>query len=205
MLKTYLYDWGGANEALFHFINNWRGGFLDRFMWLGTLLGDHRNFPYYATAIALAGFFGGMRERSGYERAEDVVALRWLAVLAMFCVAYLLDGLFLTIVKNGLDYPRPLVALGAAAVHVVGTPELHRGFPSGHASFAVTFVASLWPVLGRVPRGMGLAFIGWVAVSRVNVGAHFPADVLAGMASAWVIVLAVRWALLELGNRAQRS
>lgn len=204
MLKAWLYDWGGGNEALFHLVNDWRGAFLDPFMRLGTQLGDHRNFPFYAAAMALAGFSGAMRERARYGRPEDVVALRWLGVLAMFGVAYLLDGLFLRIVKIELDFPRPLLALGAGAVHVVGEPELHRGFPSGHASFAVTLVASLWPVLERAAKRIGLAFVAWVAVSRVNVGAHFPADVVAGMASAWIVVVVVRWALLELGDRWQQ-
>ena len=76
--------------------------------------------------------------------------------------------------------------------YVVGEAEFRRSLPSGHASFAMLIAASLWPMLGRWQRWAALFFVAWVGVSRVNVGAHFPADVLASWLTALPAVLLAR-------------
>lgn len=190
MLKEIFYDWGGANVWLFHAVNGWRGTALDRFMLLGTQLGDHKLFPAYLTLIVLAGAFAA--SRAARIEAQRQQAMLWLGVLSVLCVAYLLDGAFLTWAKSWFDFPRPLLALPPGAVHVIGAAEYRHSLPSGHASFAMTIAASLWPMLKRWQRWAAMAFVLWGGVSRVNVGAHFPADVLAGWLSAWLIVWLIR-------------
>lgn len=188
MLKWILYDWGGANLRLFHTINDLRGPVLDRFMLLGTQIGDHALFPVYLTLIVLVAAFAVNRD----QKMGKKLAMRWLGTLSFLCVAYLLDGAFLTWAKHWFDFPRPLLALPQGAVHVIGEAEYHRSLPSGHASFAMLVAASLWPMLKRWQRWAAMGFVVWVGVSRVNVGAHFPADVLASWLTALPLVLLVR-------------
>ena len=191
-MKELLYDWGGANAWLFYAINRWHGDALDAVMRLGSFLGDHNRFPGYVavlTLIALWRITRGDKPR------------RWLGVLAVFSVAYLLDGLLIDWVKHALDFPRPLAALAPDTVHIVGTPEYRESFPSGHAMFAVTCAASLWPLLGRAGRGAAAAFVLWVAFSRISLGMHFPADVIAAGLLALAIVLSLRLALQKLMRR----
>ena len=74
--------------------------------------------------------------------------------------------------------------------------DLNHSFPSGHAAFAVLMAASLMP---RIASGAQLALIVFAAlacVSRIWVGAHYPADVLAGALIALVIVSLVRFAVM---------
>jgi membrane-associated phospholipid phosphatase len=59
-------------------------------------------------------------------------------------------------------------------------------------------VASIWPLLLGWQRWIGVIFVAWVGISRVSVGAHFPADVLAGFISSFLIVILVRAALTKL-------
>lgn len=184
-MKSILYDWGGFNVWLFHRINDVHGPLLDAFMRLGTVLGDHALFPVYGALLGVASL-------AATRKAPAERAMPWLTVMVVFVVAYSLDGLVVAWLKHYFDFPRPPLALSAGSVHIVGAAEFRHSLPSGHASFAMLCAASIWPVLGRSGRATAAFFVLWVCVSRVSVGAHFPADVLAGAASSLAIVLLVR-------------
>lgn len=188
-MKTVLYDWGGANVWLFHLLNGHHNSFSDKFMMLGTLLAGHGNFPVYLGMACLFAI-GSLADE-----ASEKKAVLWLATISVFCVAYMLDGQLLSLVKPWLDFPRPLLALPPASVHVFGRAEYHDSLPSGHASFAMLTVASLWPMMPKRYRLTGIFFVAWAGISRICLGAHFPADVLAGFASTYFIVLVVRKAI----------
>ena len=191
-MKAILYDWGGANVWLFHAINGAHTAFTDRFMMLGTLLAGHGNFPVYlgfACLFAIGSLSGTGLEHPDMARKK---AVRWLVTISVFCIAYMLDGQMLGLVKPWLDFPRPLLALPPSSVHVFGRPEYHHSLPSGHASFAMLTIASLWPMLNRNFRQFGVFFVVWAGLSRISLGAHFPADVVAGFLSAFLIVHVVR-------------
>lgn len=206
-MKEVLYDWGGANVWLFHVINDIRFVWLDKVMQLGTELGDHNLFPFYLGLLALCAM--AVACTSGQEPAHyRLQVTRWMAVIAVFSCAYLFDGLLLAVLKPALDFPRPPLALPPGTVQIVGTPEFHHSLPSGHSSFAMLVTASLWPVLKRGWRVAGVIFVLWVGVSRISLGAHFPADVMAGFLSSLAVVMLVYVAIQKLmqviGKRANR-
>jgi membrane-associated phospholipid phosphatase len=194
-LKELLYDWGGANVWLFHAINDIRFDWLDSLMLLGTSLADHTLFPYYLGLLSLIALTVACKPDTAHQRVT-----RWIAVIAVFSCAYSLDGLLLGVIKPWLDFPRPPLALLPGTVHVLGIPELHHSLPSGHSSFAMVVTASLWPVLNRNWRAAGVLFVVWVGVSRMSLGAHFPADVLAGCVSGLGVVMLVYVAIRKLMN-----
>lgn len=99
-----------------------------------------------------------------------------------------------------------LIAQGMAA------PGLHS-FPSGHVVVATTFYGLLFYLWYRTSRSwlervVTLAFatvwIGLIALSRLALGAHWPSDVLAGLAvgGLWLVTVIVA---LERGRRATCS
>lgn len=189
-MKEFLYDWGGANVWLFHAVNDIRYAWLDNAMLLGTGLADHTLFPLYLALLTLFALVVVNRP------VQDPVhyrlqVTRWMAVIAVFSCAYLLDGLLLDVLKPLLDFPRPPLALPQGSVQIIGTPEYHHSLPSGHSSFAMLVTASLWPVLNRKWRVAGVLFVLWVGMSRMSLGAHFPADVIAGFLSSLAVVLLV--------------
>jgi membrane-associated phospholipid phosphatase len=202
-MKELLYDWHGANIWLFHAINDVRGEYIDRLMLFGTRLGDHGNFPIFVALAALAGLYSiACRPQSRYPDLQRQ-AYAWLAALTVLSAAYLADALLIGWLKPMLDFPRPPLALPLGTVHIIGPPEYHHSLPSGHSAFAMLIVASLWGVLNGWWRSLAVVFLAWVGISRVSLGAHFPADVLAGFLLSLVVVMAVAGAvrvLIRLGN-----
>lgn len=194
-MKSIFYDWSGANVWLFHLINNVHGELLDRFMLLGTTLGGHANFVAYLAITAFAAILCVSVEARRNPHQLERFAVNWLAVLAVFSMAYVLDGMLLGWLKPLLDFPRPPLALPLESVHIVGTVEYHHSLPSGHSSFAMLIAASLWPVLNRGWRIAAALFVVWVGLSRISLGAHFPADVVAGFLSSLLVVLVVRYGI----------
>ncbi len=198
MLKDVLYDWNGGNLWLFHAINDVRGEAVDRFMLLGTNLGNHGHFPLYlAAAVTVTLIVVGRAVRD--ERGSGPgLGLAWLGALAVFSLGYVADGALLAWIKPFLDFPRPPLALGPGNLHILGAPEFHHSLPSGHASFAMLVGMSLWPVAGKATRPVLATFVLWVGLSRVSVGAHFPADIVA----AWLSCALIVWVIRALVYRA---
>jgi len=196
-MKEIFYDWSGLNVWLFHAINDIRFVWLDQVMLLGTGLGDHILFPFYLGLLTLLALV--RVNLPGQDAAHYRVQVnRWMAVIAVFSLAYLLDGMLLAVLKPLLDFPRPPLALPQGSVRIIGTPEYHHSLPSGHSSFAMLITASLWPVMSRRWRVAGALFVLWVGISRISLGAHFPADVVAGFLSSLIVVLLVYVAIQRL-------
>ncbi len=195
-MRGVVYDWFGLNVWLFHFINNIRSEFLDKIMLLGTALGSHTHFDIYIILLIVIVFYN-LAKQNTHSLSKKEIYL-WLTPIVVLGVSYLIDGLFLEIIKPLLDFPRPPLALPIGTVNIVGIAEYHHSFPSGHSSFAMLIVASIWPLLFDWKKWVGVTFVLWVGISRVSVGAHFPADVLAGFISSFLIVILVRAALTKL-------
>jgi membrane-associated phospholipid phosphatase len=105
-----------------------------------------------------------------------------------------LGGLTASWIKHHLPSPRPYLALGAEHLNVVGAPLSAGSMPSGHSAMAFAMLAVLIAerrrfgersaVGGLVTSGLGLALVALlafgIALSRLAVGAHWPADTLVG-------------------------
>jgi membrane-associated phospholipid phosphatase len=190
-MKEIVYDWGGANAWLFHLVNDVRAGWFDQFMLLGTAVGEHTSFVPILCLLMLASLYAVPRAYAQGALRGEQAAYLWLGTIAVFVLGYWLDGVLLSWLKPMLDFPRPPLALGEVNVHIVGEAKFHHSFPSGHSSFAMLVCASLWP-LGSWWRISGVSFALWVGLSRISLGAHFPADVLGGFVLSLLVVLAVR-------------
>jgi membrane-associated phospholipid phosphatase len=116
---------------------------------------------------------------------ERVAQLLWGIVLG---------GLTASWIKHHLPSPRPFLALGADHLVVIGTPLSAGSMPSGHSAMAFAMLAVLVAerrrfgersaVGGVLTSGVGIALIALlafgIALSRLAVGAHWPADTLVG-------------------------
>lgn len=196
-MREIFYDWGGLNLLLFHAINNIRGGFVDGLMQLGSFLGEHTLFPVYLGVVALTAMAQISRAPATETKNRAMI---WLGLMAVFALSYAFDGPLVNWLKTAIDFPRPPALLPPEALHVIGRPEYRHSLPSGHAVFAITVAASLWPMLNRAWRVGLTVSVLWVGISRISLGAHFPADVLAGYLTGLAVVLIVSLAIRRTMN-----
>jgi len=159
------------NEAVFHAVN--RFGADAPALWSAlSVAGLALSAFIYLTAFA-------------DEVPERVAQLLWGIVLG---------GLTASWIKHHLPSPRPFLALGAAHLTVVGTPLSAGSMPSGHSAMAFAMLAVLLAerrrfgergaVDGVLTSNAGIVLVALlalgIALSRLAVGAHWPADALLG-------------------------
>lgn len=166
-MKQALYDWWGLNITLFERINGLHWAPFDTLMLVVTTLGHPNMYPFYLAAALW----------QAWRRPVGLV----LRNVATFAIAYpLVSMIAVPLLKRALDFPRPIEALGANAVTVIGSSDAAYSFPSGHSAFAVLLAASMMPGASRGVRLILGGFAALVCISRISLGAHFPADVVGG-------------------------
>ncbi|NOX75955.1 MAG: phosphatase PAP2 family protein [Gammaproteobacteria bacterium] len=151
-----------------------------------TLLGDT------LVAFSLLGLFARKR--------PDIV---WALLLAaVFATAWV------HILKPLIDNPRPLAALGADMINVIGVELRSNSFPSGHTATAFT-LAGIICLRGVHPAlAVSVLLLATLAgISRAVVGAHWPLDILAGAFGGWIaavigVALSRQW-VVPMGRTAQ--
>ena len=119
---------------------------------------------------------------------------------ALAIKGFLLGSLVSPLLKAWWSVPRPLAVIEAGLLSPMGNPPgAANSMPSGHALAASTLVCLIilmYPSLLRRKAVVLPLILGGlvVAFSRVVVGAHWPADVLAGLGlGVWMAWLAMRW------------
>jgi len=203
-MKWVLYDWGGFNTTLFYWINGFREEWWDECMQFGSELGDHTHFISYLSVMVLAAVIAVPRRMRRGRVPGEVSAKRWLLALSVFVLSYYLQGEIIGWLKPFLDFPRPASVLHGN-LHLLGTSELHHSFPSGHATFAMLVSASFWIVIKGWSRVLLVVFALLVGISRISLGMHFPADVIAGYLMSFSIVLMMRFVLFWLMKTMRRT
>ena len=91
-------------------------------------------------------------------------------------------------IVHAVNEPRPYTALPHALVLV--HRSIDASFPSDHATMAGAVTAGLWLVSRRLGIVTAVA-AALMAFTRVYVGAHYPIDVLAGLAVGAVVTVAL--------------
>jgi membrane-associated phospholipid phosphatase len=101
--------------------------------------------------------------------------------------AGLLAGIVAAIISTSLKYftgiLRPPAIIDSGLIHITGPVLIHHSFPSGHTVTIFTLAGILIFYFRSVFVRISLIFLAvMVGISRIAVGVHWPADVLAGAA-----------------------
>lgn len=181
-LASLWYGWGGLNAWLFMLAQEGRPTALEPALSLVSAAGSFASAVYVARAVGAA----ALRVARDRERGVIVGCRlddRWAETLFRFLLATLAAGAAVWLLKTWLHFPRPWELLGPQAGLNALPADADASFPSGHAAFAAVVVGTLWSRFGgRTARAVLLLYLASVGLSRVVLGAHFPADVIAGYA-----------------------
>ncbi|NML16575.1 phosphatase PAP2 family protein [Azohydromonas caseinilytica] len=188
-----------VNQALFFALNDLRSPFIDAAMNLGTRLGDFWNMPWIAALLLV--LLGASRRQAWSARPALPPRERLLQLLWTLLASYVVAGLVVSALKFGLQWPRPAALFGPGVVHAVHAQDSPFSFPSGHSAFAMLVAALFWPCAGWYARVLLVFYVLWVGISRVNLGMHFPGDVICG----WAVGAAAVWAARRLPGIRRRA
>jgi membrane-associated phospholipid phosphatase len=119
-----------------------------------------------------------------WSRVGKRVAAAWreVAIIAAFLFfSVAISGILVNIIKQFIGRARPPALEGPFSFDPFTYHYLHQAYPSGHSQVAGALAAVALLV---APRYGLLVVLGClvIAVSRVMVDAHYPSDVLAGLA-----------------------
>lgn len=150
---------------LYHAINE----FVLDHAWLGRLLGVVETWAVPLLAVATFGLWLLARP-GGYRKWKRASA----SALASAALAMLINQ----VIGQLWHRERPFAAHPTA--HVWGSRSHDPSFPSDHASaaYAISFAVFMFD---RVAGSLFLVAATVIGVGRVFIGAHYPADVLAGV------------------------
>jgi membrane-associated phospholipid phosphatase/MFS family permease len=160
--------------------------------WIHQALDPHtRNYILLCLAATIAAAFYGRRAAIGAALATTIAAL-WSDILVQL--------VYMLYVRE-----RPEEVLGSQALLVEGGHWAHiASFPSGHMVVTTAIVVA---GMCAVPwlRGPFWVYCGAIALTRITFGAHFPLDVLAGMAFGYPVgvfayELVTRWGFARGGG-----
>lgn len=173
--RHWLYDWGSANVDLFRAIQQ---ALPDGWIWVPemlSVLGSYWGAPAVVVLILIwRRMQMQMQVREGSAPPE--------VPLCTFVLGLTLAMAGAAILKAAFALPRPFVLLGDAVYRAHSAPDSRYTMPSGHSVYVGVLVAALWPALGWASRIALLIFAAAVGWSRIVLGAHFPMDVIAGLA-----------------------
>lgn len=151
----------GINKALFIDINS-LGAYLYPFIWASlTFLGDT-----LTSSVILILF---IRKR------PDLV---WAGIIAAIIAV-----LVVNLLKSFSDIPRPPAIIDKSIINIIGPALYVHSFPSGHTITIFTLTGILMFYFRSLLFRLGMVFLALlIGISRIAVGVHWPADVLAGAA-----------------------
>jgi membrane-associated phospholipid phosphatase len=151
--------------------------FVSHHAWIGRTLSEIEN--YAVPLLAVATFALWLLDRPGAQRKWKLASASALAAAAAALIANKL-------IAQAWHRARPFAAHPSA--HVWGSRSHDPSFPSDHASaaFAIAFTILLYD---RLAGAIFLAAAVIVGFGRIVIGAHYPADILAGVLVGLTIAL----------------
>ena len=108
---------------------------------------------------------------------------------------YALFGFTFAGLKFSFNMPRPFCSLSPDQFLTIANTEIERclsSFPSAHTGLSILATYALWPHINRITKLVCFLTISSVAISRITLAMHYPADIVSSAS--------VTLAIITVGN-----
>lgn len=163
------------------------------FLWCADFC-HSKNLPTYSKIISHSG--------DGYLQVFipllifSIVGSEALPFLHLVIIAFSLERALYWVLKNNFKRKRPEAALPYFKANITASDEF--SFPSGHTSAAfllAILVSGYFPILATIM----FIWASLVSASRIILGVHFPADIIAGICLGCISAYLCQWIMLSYG------
>jgi membrane-associated phospholipid phosphatase len=178
------YNFYGLNESLFVTINKATNfGILPQILYSISWLFSITNFSFCYIILCIY-HYTQLKQINDLNQRQK----RFLLLYHEFVVAgiiYTLFGLVYAALKFSINLPRPFCSLDNIKFITIANVEAERclsSFPSAHTGLAFLVSYLLWKYLTFTQKIIVIFIIMLVAVSRIALAMHYPADIIYSLA-----------------------
>ena len=177
MLKT-LYNLFGYNDTIFTYVNYMTNkSILPYFFLYLSKIFELFNFTPYYIVLVLYFVFKIKIQKPGKE-----YFLLVYRELFRFGMCYAFIGIIYSIIKFGLNMPRPYCSLDVSqyiSIADISRARCLSSFPSAHISLAIMVYYFLLPYIKtRIVQFAVLIIVCLVGISRITLAMHFPSELI---------------------------
>jgi len=195
-MKELIYDFHGYNESIFYTIkNDLNPQAMQNVLQYVTLIFDIEMFAIYycvILAILLCRIYS-LKQYAQYSFCYDF--------MVKLGICYACFGLTYAALKFGINMPRPFCSLPSESFTTIldlSHGRCQSGFPSSHTGLAFLIVLFLWNYLTMSLRILLLFVVVLVALSRIGLAMHYPADILYSLPVASGVYILGMWIYSKL-------
>lgn len=108
-------------------------------------------------------------------------------------ICYALFGFVFASLKFSINMPRPFCSLESQQFITIANTALERclsSFPSAHTGLSILVSYALWHSIDIRGKALCIAMVFLVAVSRITLAMHYPADILYSALVTWLVIIA---------------
>ena len=171
------YNFCGYNQIIFYYINKFTNvSIVPKVLSVVSSLFFIANFIGYYIIICVYSY---SKIKNLCLTHRYVVYQRTAKYLTFVGVAYSLFGCIYTFIKFTINIPRPYCSM-PNYITILDTSQERclSGFPSAHTGLALMILYFIWPFICRKFRIAAILVFLAVAISRITLAMHYPADII---------------------------
>lgn len=188
-MREVFYDFFGLNKAIFLFINQFSQiPFMREALFWFEKTTTYNAFTYHLALIVTLYLLYFLKKK------DKIHAKRAIVCLVIYLGSMVFDITVITFLKHFFSLARPYCSLSNLYVvqSLVDYADCFKSFPSGHTAYITVLVCSFMPAMNRPLKISAAALIFMVMMSRIMIGAHYPADLLWSFLISFAVVILVR-------------
>lgn len=204
-MKELIYDFYGYNKYLFLKVNNFCHEIgIEAPLYYISKIFDIEKFAIYYMVACIIGWawFKNSARLEALDPEGRAKHSLWMTELCKkkfddffnfmmrLGTGYATFGFAYAVLKFSVNMARPFCSLFPLSFYTIADLTEERclsSFPSSHTGLIFLITLFVWPYLSKIGKGFFIGLICLVALSRISLAMHFPADILHSLLITYLI------------------